>query len=293
MTEAFDQERETCATGRRSRWARNPLPVRHPRCRTGPSPAPDRFPEELRTVRCRTMPDLRGRYTTSEQASYEPGPCPHDCGGRLSQQWTDARGENDTQDWWLPGRKSCPNPRCFSDSINRARRRAQYLPRPGLGAAYAIADPHERRLAVAGGWTLLVVCILFLYFSIVVSEGRLTQVVTAGGSVASVASLALLIASRIKHRIPIFASRALPVLWLLALGSWVFFIVLSSLAAASRSSLQTSFMPLDIAAALASVSTLAFSLAAYWWASMRHLWRMADQYPPDPNAPRFGWHNTP
>ena len=51
------------------------------------------------------MPTEDGRYTTSERASYDPGPCPY-CGRRtLVQQWANARGYGDTQDWWLPSRQ--------------------------------------------------------------------------------------------------------------------------------------------------------------------------------------------
>ena len=58
------------------------------------------------------MPDPDGRYTTAERASYDPGPCPF-CGRRtLVQQWVNAKGMAETQDWWMAGRQSCRNPNC-------------------------------------------------------------------------------------------------------------------------------------------------------------------------------------
>lgn len=63
-------------------------------------------------LRWPTVPDPDGRLTTAERTNYDPGPCPY-CGQRtVNQQWVNTRSMADTQDWWMPGRKSCRNREC-------------------------------------------------------------------------------------------------------------------------------------------------------------------------------------
>jgi hypothetical protein len=108
------------------------------------------------------------------------------------------------------------------------------------------------------------------------------------GSLASVAGAIFLIVSSVRRRLPILTTRVLPVLWLLAVVSFVIFIVLVVMAAASRNPDQVSLTPLDITAGIASLSTLLFSLAAQWWASVKHLSLMCEIHPPEPGSPRWG-----